>query len=72
MMEDQVHGNLKLGRMLGGGNDQQQLHNELNTHPNDPHPSILLYVLLKLHENSIDYCGRGRQMIQHPTRKGVF
>ena len=65
-------GTSNLDGCWGGGNDQQQLNNELNTHPNDPHPSILLYVLLKLHENSIDYCKRGRQMIQHPTRKGVF
>ena len=65
-------GTSNLDGFWGEGNDQQQLNNELNTHPNDPHPSILLYVLLKLHENSIDYCKRGRQMIQHPTRKGVF
>ena len=65
-------GTSNLDGFWGEGNEQQQLNNELNAHPNDPHPSILLYGLLKLHENSIDYCKRGRQMIQHPSRRGVF
>ena len=65
-------GTSNLDGFWGEGNEQQQLNNELNAHPNDPHPSILLCVLLKLHENSIDYCKRGRQMIQHPSRRGVF